>query len=64
MLDVPERQRVAAALIEQFGEVTLAAAIHNARSAERRGDLVAMVEWQSIAREALRQMPVENFYLA
>ena len=64
MLDGQETRRVAAALIEQFGEVTLAAAIHNARSASERGDLVAMLEWQSIAREALRQMPVEALSLA
>ena len=64
MLDAQETSRVVAALIEEFGEVTLAAAIRNARSAEQRGEVVAMLEWQSIAREALRQMPTEIMYLA
>jgi hypothetical protein len=64
MLTGKETQDFAAALIEQYGDVTLAAAIRNARSAAARGELVAMLEWERVTREALRQMPAEVMYLA
>ena len=64
MLSAKETEQFAETLIEQFGGVTLAAAIKNARSAAERGDLVSMLEWERVAREALRQMPVEIMYLA
>jgi hypothetical protein len=64
MLNAKETEDFAATLIEQYGEVTLAAAIRNARSAAARGELVAMLEWERVTREALRQMPTENMYLA
>ena len=64
MLSAKETEQIAETLIEQHGSITLAAALKNARSAGERGDLVTMLEWERVVREALRQMPTELMYLA
>ena len=64
MLTAKETEEFAAALIEQYGGITPAAALHKARSAGERGELVTMREWERVACEALRQMPVEIMHLA
>jgi len=64
MLSAKETEQFATTMIEQYGAVSLAAALKNARSAGERGELIAMMEWERVVREALRQMPVEAMYLA
>ena len=64
MLNCHETEQVAAQLVEQFGTITPANAILRAREAEQRGELVLMTEWQGIAREALRLLPIEELAAA
>jgi hypothetical protein len=59
MLSSHDTRRVADALVKRYGAVTIAAAVLRAREAEERGELIAMVDWQRIAREALRRLPAE-----
>jgi hypothetical protein len=59
MLNHHETQQAAAQLVEEFGAITPAAAILRAREAGKRGELILMTEWESVAREALRLLPID-----
>jgi hypothetical protein len=59
MLNCHEAEQVAAQLVEQYGTITPATAMLRAREAGERGELILMTEWQCIAREALRLLPID-----
>jgi hypothetical protein len=62
MLNCQETQQVAEQLVEQYGTITPAAAILRAREAGERGELILMTEWERVAREALRLLPIDALH--
>jgi hypothetical protein len=62
MLNCQETERVAEQLVEQYGAITPVAAILRAREAGARGELILMTEWEHVAREALRLLPIDALH--
>ena len=55
MLTSHDANRAASLLANRLGEVAIAAAVLRAQEAERRGELIEMVNWRRIAEQALRR---------
>jgi hypothetical protein len=57
MLTSQDASRAAALLTHRLGEVAVAAAVLRSQEAEKRGELIEMVNWRRIAEQALRRLP-------
>ncbi len=58
MLSRSHAARAASVLVEQFGEVAIAAALLRAQEAQSRGHLVDMANWRRIAHAAADRLNV------
>ena len=55
MLTSQDASRAASLLAYRLGEVAIAAAVLRSQEAEKRGELIEMVNWRRIAEQALRR---------
>ena len=60
MLSATHARRAASALLDEYGEVAVAAAVLRAQEHQARGELILMANWRRIAEAAARRIKNEK----